>query len=57
MLLKNDKLAFDLPVANSLLERITQLWKKDFEKHLKVLDYQDEVLTISGFVSDTGLTF
>ena len=57
MLLKNDKLAFDLPVANSLLERITQLWKKDFEKHLKVLDYQDEVLTISGFVSDTGRTF
>ena len=41
-LLKNDKAVFDLTSTDSLLERITQLYKKDRSKNLKALQFETE---------------
>ncbi len=56
-LLKNDKIAFDLPPADWLMERILQVWRKDRSKYLKVVEVQDENIRIQWIISDAGLTF
>lgn len=56
-LLKNDKVAFDLPPTDWLMERISQIWRKDRSKYLKVVEAQSENIQIQWVVSDAGLTF
>ncbi len=56
-LLKNDKIAFDLPPADWLMERILQVRRKDRSKYLKVVEAQDENIQIQWIISDAGLTF
>lgn len=51
-LIKNDKVVFDLSPHDGLLARIEALRKKDWLPHLKPLEYQNEHITIRGFVSD-----
>ncbi|AHB41383.1 hypothetical protein P148_SR1C00001G0592 [candidate division SR1 bacterium RAAC1_SR1_1] len=56
-LLKNDKVAFDLPPTDGLMERILQIWRKDRSKYLKPVESENENIQIQGIVSDAGLTF
>lgn len=56
-LLKNDKVAFDLPPVDWLMERILQIWRKDRSKYLKPLEVENENIRIQWVVSDAGLTF
>ena len=56
-LLKNDKVIFDLPPVSGLIERVVQVWRKDWSKHLRVVEYQDDQMSLSGVVSDSSLTF
>jgi len=39
---KNDKSIFDLPQVDSLMERITQVYKKDWSKNLKHIQVADD---------------
>lgn len=56
-LYKNDKSIFDLSKVDSLMERITQVYKKDYSKNLKHIQVADNEVHLAWFVSDTGLTF
>lgn len=56
-LLKNDKVAFDLPPADWLMERILQIRRKDRSKYLNVVEAEDENIRIQWIISDAGLTF
>ncbi|MDD3262675.1 MAG: DNA mismatch repair endonuclease MutL [Candidatus Absconditabacteria bacterium] len=56
-LLKNDKVAFDLPPVDGLMERILQIWRKDRSKYLNPLEAENENIRIQGVISDAGLTF
>ncbi len=56
-LLKNDKIAFDLPPADWLMERILQVRRKDRSKYLKIVEAQNENIQIQWIISDAGLTF
>ena len=54
---KNDKSIFDLKATDSLMERITQVYKKDYSKNLKHIQTADNEIHLTWFVSDSGLTF
>lgn len=54
---KNDKVAFDLPPTDWIMERILQIWRKDWSKYLKIVEAQDENIQIQGIISDAWLTF
>ena len=56
-LLKNDKVAFDLPPVDWLMERILQIWRKDRSKYLNPLEAENENIRIQWVISDAGLTF
>lgn len=56
-LAKNEKLAFDLPPVDGLLERVLQIWRKDWSKNLAPVEYSDEQFGLTGVVSTAGLTF
>lgn len=56
-LLKNDKVAFDLPPTDWLMERILQIWRKDRSKYLKPVESENENIQIQGIISDAWLTF
>lgn len=56
-LLKNDKIAFDLPPADWLMERVLQVRRKDRSKYLKIVEAEDENIRIQWIISDAGLTF
>ena len=55
--LKNDTVIYDLPAVDTLKERITQLYKKDWWDHLHELSHTDDVLSITGVVGDAWLRF
>lgn len=57
VLLKNDKVVFDVPPANWMMDRITQLWKKDRSKQLNIVEYKDEDISLTGVVSAPWLVF
>jgi len=44
---KNDKIIFDLKPTDSLIDRISEIYKKDWKNNLKSLDYSDNDLTIT----------
>jgi len=57
ILKKNDKIVFDLKPVRDLKERITDLYKKDWNKNLKEFVAEDDYLKIRGVVSDASLRF
>lgn len=54
---KNDKIAFDLPPVDWLMERVLQIWRKDWSKYLKVVEAENENILIQWIISDAWLTF
>ena len=54
---KNDKVIFDLQPRNSLMERITDIYKKDRSKSVKYINHQSEDISFHGIVGDTKLIF
>ena len=56
-LLKNDKVVFDLPPVDGLIERVNQIWRKDRSKHLHPIEYADDQFRLTGLVSHSTLTF
>jgi DNA mismatch repair protein MutL len=54
---KNDKAIFDLKSTDSLIDRINEIYKKDWTNNLKVLEYSDDDISISGVVSDPNIRF
>ncbi|HOQ79160.1 MAG TPA: DNA mismatch repair endonuclease MutL, partial [Candidatus Absconditabacterales bacterium] len=54
---KNDKVVFDLKATDDLIDRINEIFKKDWKNNLKTLDYSDDDLTITGVVSDPTIRF
>lgn len=57
ILKKNDKIVFDLHPTKGLIERITDIFKKDWTSNFKTLSYQDEQITLQGVVSDAHVRF
>ncbi|NOZ43652.1 MAG: hypothetical protein GXP45_00485 [bacterium] len=57
ILKKNNKLIFDLPAQEDILERINSIFKKDISKNLNPLQYQNERIELSGLVSDPHLRY
>lgn len=55
--IKNDKVIFDLPKHDSLMERVNVLFKKDWTNDVHPIDFQDEVLSLQGLVSGPNLRF
>lgn len=56
-LMNNGKVIFNLQASDSLLTRVLELTKKDWQKNLKQLAYKDEQLEIHGLVGDANLHF
>ena len=54
---KNDKVVFDLKATDDLIDRINEIFKKDWKNNLKTLDYSDDDLTITWVVSDPTIRF
>jgi len=54
---KNDKVVFDLKATDDLIDRINEIFKKDWKNNLKTLDYLDDDLTITWVVSDPTIRF
>ena len=54
---KNDKVVFDLKATDDLIDRINEIFKKDWKNNLKTLDYSDDDLTITWVVSDPIIRF
>lgn len=54
---KNDKVIFDLQPRDSLMERITDIYKKDRSKHIKELVYQGEEISLYGIIGNAQLLF
>lgn len=54
---KNGKVVFDLPKADGLIQRINDLYKKDYSSNLNTLEYKDEDIEIAWVVSDPSLRF
>ena len=57
ILKKNDKLSFDLRATNSLINRINDIYKRDWTNNLKTLEYKDDNLEIRWVVSDPNVRF
>lgn len=57
ILKKNDKVVFDLPPRESLMERIIDLYKKDWSKNIKEIEYQEEDLALYGIVGNSQILF
>lgn len=53
----NGKQMFLLLPAKSLVERLLDITKSDWEKNLKILQYQDSQLELAGVVGDSTLHF
>lgn len=54
---KNDKVIFDLQPRDSLMERITDIYRKDRSKHIKEIQDASEELSIYGIVGNAQLLF
>lgn len=57
VLKKNDRVSFDLKPVRDLKDRIVDIYKKDWRKNLKAFEVQNEVMKLSGVVSDPSLRF
>jgi len=54
---KNDKIIFDLEPTDSLINRINEIYKKDWTNNLKFLEYSDDDISLIGVVSDPNIRF
>jgi len=54
---KNDKVIFDLQPRDSLMERITDIYKKDWSSHIKEIQHTEEELSIYGIIGNAQLLF
>jgi len=54
---KNDKIIFDLEPTRTVVERINDVFKKDYSKNLHVFEEKQENIFLSGIVSDPSLRF
>lgn len=54
---KNDKTIFDLQPKKSLLERMTDIHKKNWSEKIKHLSYDDEEISLHGILGDASLSF
>ena len=54
---KNEKIVFDLPPTDGLFDRIQDVFKKDRSSNLHTVEYQDDTITVQGYVSDSQLRF
>jgi DNA mismatch repair protein MutL len=54
---KNDKVIFDLPPRDSLMERIMDIYKKDWSSHIKEIQHTEEELSIYGIIGNAQLLF
>lgn len=57
VLKKNDKISFDLKPTDSLIDRINDVYKKDWTKNLSPLQYKDDDIEITWVVSDPSIRF
>ena len=57
ILKKNDKVVFDLKPTDSLIVRINDIYKRDWENNLIPLAYSDEDLKIMWVLSDPSIRF
>lgn len=56
-LIKDDKLILDLPAKDDHFSRIFDIYKKDREKHIKIVEKQDKNFQIYWVISDASLSF
>jgi DNA mismatch repair protein MutL len=54
---KNEKVVFDLPKVGELMERVQDVFKKDWSANINDIFYQDEQIRMTGLVSDSQLRF
>jgi len=54
---KNGKLIFDLESRDNILDRINDLYRKDYSPNLNEVSHQNDYMTIQWFVSDPSLRF
>ena len=54
---KNDNVIFNLKPVDSLVDRVGHIYKKDWGKSLRKLDYTEDGLSLSGVVWDAWLRF
>ncbi len=56
-LFKDDKLIFDLKAQDSIIPRITEIFKKNWEQQLIPIMYSNENIQLTGVVGDPSLRF
>lgn len=56
-MIKDDKLVLDLLAKQDHFSRIFDIYKKDREKHIKIVEKQDKNFQIYGIISDANLNF
>jgi DNA mismatch repair protein MutL len=47
ILKKNDKISFDLSATSGLVDRINDIYKRDWTNNLKAIEYKDDDITIT----------
>lgn len=57
VLKKNDKISFHLKDTTGLVDRINDIYKRDWTNNLKALEYKDNDIEISWVVSDPNVRF
>ena len=57
VLKKNDKIIFDLKWTESLIDRINDIYKKDWSNNLKPIQFEDETMRILWVLSDPSIRF
>lgn len=56
-LFKDEKLIFDLKAQESIIPRITEIFKKDREQQLIPISYSNENIQLTGVIGDPSLRF
>lgn len=57
VLKKDGKIVFDLAPASDLLTRFGDIFKKEWQSNVRILDFDDKSLRMYGVLSDSSLTF
>lgn len=54
---KNEKMIHDLPTRENLLDRVSDIFKKDRSEHMRSVWHEDKNLLLEGVVADSSLRF
>jgi len=54
---KNDKIIFDMKAWDNLLDRINNVFKKDYSKNLKKLEFQNNFMSLKWYIWDSTMRF